>query len=132
MPEDARAPNRDTGNATDVGRLLGAHAELARLEAERAVSDVARSAVMFVAALALLGGAVFLVPALLVLVLANWMPAWLATAVVLLAVLVTAGAVGWLGWRRLRRPKFAVLQQTLKEDGTWLAELMTSLRKSGR
>ncbi|MBM3449703.1 MAG: hypothetical protein FJX78_01710 [Armatimonadetes bacterium] len=132
MTDDRRTPESEMAGSSALGRLFAAHAELAGMEARRAASEVARSAALFVAALALLGGALFLLPALLVLVLANWMPAWVAALLVVVVVLVGAALVAWIGWRQLRRPKLAAIRLALKEDRSWIVDLMHSLRRSDR
>lgn len=91
----------------DLRTLLRAEIALAKLELKASFMGLGGAAAMFgVAAFLALIAAVLLIVTL-ILVLGLWMPHWLATLLVALLVLGVAGALVYLGKKRLSRTHLA-------------------------
>lgn len=120
--EMSTGPEREDPTGTRAGRiaqnvaaLLRARLGQARREGKAALRRLAVGVVLGLIALVVALLAVPLLVALLILVLALVLPAWLATATALLAMLATSGVLLLLARRRLRwvTPRFVA---DLRED----------------
>ncbi len=120
------------GLAEDLAHLVRAHVELVEVEGRQALQDLVRGGLGLLAGLGSLLGAALFLPALLALLLGQWLAPWAAGLVSWLVVAgLGAGLAAW-GIRRLRRPKLARVRAALQEDARWIRELTTSMRSSGR
>jgi fatty acid desaturase len=103
---------------------LLAHKELALLKAEIRADLKAElttvKALAIAAVAALIGVNLLFVAAVLALALV--IPGWLAALVVAGIVLIIAGIVGYIGWRRAVTRPLPLTRQTLKEDMQWVKD----------
>lgn len=102
----------------DFRTLLRAEIALAKLELRQSLTGLGGAAAMFAAAafLAAIGGALLIVT--VILVLALWMPHWLASLIVTLLVLVLAVILVVMGKRRMQRTSLtpAATIESVKAD----------------
>lgn len=106
------------GLLEDISTLFRSEIALAKIEIRQSVAGFGGAGVLFAVALvfALIGGAFVFVT--LVLVLALWMPAWVASLVVAILLFVLAGLAGWLGYWKLQNTEIAPIGaiQGMKDD----------------
>jgi uncharacterized membrane protein len=107
-----------SGLLQDVRLLVGQEIDLAKRELSEKVSAVSRSAVSIVIGAVLAIGGLFVLMAALVLVLALFMPAWIAAFVLAFIFLAVGGLVIVLGIQKLRTMKY-VPERTVRtvEEG---------------
>jgi uncharacterized membrane protein len=107
-----------SGLLQDVRLLVSQEIDLAKRELSEKVSAVSRSAVSIVVGAVLAIGGLFVLMAALVLVLALFMPAWIAAFVLAFVFLAVGGLVTFLGIQKLRTMKY-VPERTVKtvEEG---------------
>jgi uncharacterized membrane protein len=107
-----------SGLLQDVRLLVSQEIDLAKRELSEKVSAVSRSAVSVVVGAVLAIGGLFVLMAALVLVLALFMPAWIAAFVLAFVFLAVGGLVTFLGIQKLRTMKY-VPERTVKtvEEG---------------
>ena len=103
---------------------LLAHKELELIKAEIRADLKAElttvKALAIAAVAALIGVNLLFVAAVLALALV--IPGWLAALVVAGIVLIIAGIVGYIGWRRAVTRPLPLTRQTLKEDMKWVKD----------
>lgn len=87
----------------DLRTLLRAEIALAKLEIKQSLAGVGGATAMFAGAgfLAAMAGVLLIVT--LILVLALWMPAWAATLIVAILMLIGAGLFAFAGKKKLER-----------------------------
>jgi hypothetical protein len=106
------------GLLEDISTLFRSEIALAKIEIRQSVAGFGGAGALFAVALvfALIGGAFVFVT--LVLVLALWMPAWVAALIVAILLFALAGLAGWLGYRKLQNTELAPLGaiQGMKDD----------------
>jgi Putative Actinobacterial Holin-X, holin superfamily III len=124
MNSSANADDRSLGSLIsgllqDLRLLVTQEIDLAKRELNEKVSVISRSAVSIVIGAVLAIGGVFVLIAALVLVLALFMPAWVAAFVLALVLLGVGGLVLFLGVQKLRTMKY-IPERTVRtvEDGT--------------
>ncbi len=106
-----------------VGALLEARLRLARADARALARDLVTAVILLVAAAILLLLMVPVAAAVLILVLAEVLPAWLATAVVLAAMAAVAVVLVAAARVRLRRRRLTLLQD-LREDWRAIRQML--------
>lgn len=106
------------GLLEDISTLFRSEIALAKIEIRQSVAGFGGVGALFAVALvfALIGGAFIFVT--LVLLLALWMPAWVASLVVAILLFALAGLAGWLGYRKLQKTRIAPIGaiQGMKDD----------------
>jgi uncharacterized membrane protein YqjE len=110
-----------------LGRIVAEGTALVRTEMELARTELASDLRAEVRAAKVLGaGAVLglcgvtMVLVTATLALATVLPAWLAGVIVTAAVLVAAGVVATVGWKRRVRQPLARTRRHIKEDVKWM------------
>jgi cytochrome c biogenesis protein CcdA len=106
----------------DLATLVALYGQAARDHARSLARDVGLTALMIGAALVLGIFAVGVALAVLVLVAAIWLPAWLAALAVLAVMVVVMAALVLLGVRRVRRRR-AAWAARVEEEIKWLRSL---------
>jgi ABC-type multidrug transport system fused ATPase/permease subunit len=130
MDERPGAPPEPTGDlirrlVADAAALVRLYGEAVRDHLRGMARDVAAAALMIGAALVLGIFALGLAVAAVVLVVAIWLPGWLAALVVLAAVLAVMGGLVLVGARRVRRRRQAWAAK-VAEEIRWLRSLFPS------
>lgn len=106
----------------DVAALIQLYGRAIRDHVRGLGRDVAVAAIMIGAALALGIFAIGVAVATIVLVLAIWLPGWLAALVVLGVMLAVMGLLVLIGMRRVRRRQ-AAWSERVAEEARWLRSL---------
>jgi uncharacterized membrane protein YqjE len=129
---DQPRPRQPRPNAFTLGRrLIGGFVSLAKLEAQHARAEVAENlgeirtgAVLFgiAAAFALL--TLIALVAFIILLIAIWLPGWLAALIVLVIFILAAALFAWQGSRHMRNPTPQRSIDSVKEDIAWAKRLI--------
>ncbi|MDQ7859796.1 MAG: phage holin family protein [Armatimonadota bacterium] len=130
MDERPEAAPEPTGEllrrlAADLGALVRLYGRAVREHLQGMARDVATAVLMIGAALILGIFALGLAVALVVLVVAIWLPAWLATLLVLAALVIAMAVLVFVGVRRVRRRRQAWAAK-VAEEIRWLRSLFPS------
>lgn len=112
----------------DIRTLIRSEIALAKLEIRNSIAGVGGAAGMFTVAgfMAAIAGLLLIVT--LILVLALWMPAWVATLIVAILLLAGAGALVFAGKNRLQRTA-VVPAATIESVRTDLEAMRGSARR---
>jgi hypothetical protein len=108
----------------NIVALIRARWEQAQREGRAAVRDVITGAVLIVVAIVLLALSVPLAVVTVILLLAEVLPPWAATGIVLAAIMAVAGVLALVARGKFRRRGFQVVRD-LRQDFTAMRESLT-------
>ena len=129
---DPPRPKQRRPNAFTLGKqLVGGLVSLARLEIQHARAEMAenagemkRAAILFGLAAAFGLLTLIALVSFVILLIAIWLPAWLAALIVLVVFVLAAALFAWQGSRHVHNPTPQRSIESVKEDIAWAKRLI--------
>ncbi len=115
----------------EARELVRRHVALGRTELRRILLQLGAGFGFLVGAACLGVGLLLFSPFLLTLLLALWLPLWLAALVLFLLTGAASAILMWVGIRRIRAIRLQALRIVLEEDVQWIRKFVSSWRRSG-